>query len=646
MNFLSNSVIAARVSWLFGDGGKGGNDPEVSHVYNNAGTYKIVHYSYDFAGYMDSAVQFINVKGPYATLKADTVYGCNTLRVKLSADTVNAVSFKWDFGDGTITATNDTFATHIYTTPGIYIPAVILIDSGGCSVTSPLVQKVIVDSLGAILSASPDSIICDSAFVTFTPAIYSLSKERLDSPVHFQWTSSLHPNDVLQTENAVWNFNKPGKHDVKLTVTSDYGCKTIITKQVDVKQGVVAGISMAGPACSAANLSFLGNAVPASPGLTWQWQFGNNMVSNLQNPDSVTYPALGSYPVSLIVSTGFCSDTAYYTVNIMGNPSLTLAASKPYLCMGDTAMLSAAGGISCKWTPAVNALLNGGFSAVVKPGTSSFYTATITDSMGCTTTDSVEMKVIQPFTMQVQSPLFTCAGTAVQMSATGAAAYQWTGNGLNSTASKPSVMPAESTSYSVVGYDGFNCFSDSAQVMVQVGKLPRVNAGPDQKVVAGQELVLATTYSSDVVKWNWSPSEYLNCTNCPAPIGKPKESVNYLLTVTNNIGCIATDTIRIEMICGSNLIYIPTGFTPNGDNLNDRFSVHGSGIRIKRLAVFDRWGKVVFERKDISQYDINSSWDGTYNGQLLGSGSYVYLLEAVCDKGEAFTFKGTVTLIR
>ncbi len=97
------------------------------------------------------------------------------------------------------------------------------------------------------------------------------------------------------------------------------------------------------------------------------------------------------------------------------------------------------------------------------------------------------------------------------------------------------------------------------------------------------------------------------------------------------------------MICGKELVYIPTGFTPNGDNLNDRFTINGSGIQplLPHIILLK-----IFERKDVSPNDRNSSWDGTYKGEPLGSNSYVYMLEVECKSGEIFTFKGTITLIR
>jgi gliding motility-associated-like protein len=646
VNFKSESINANKVSWTFGDGGEAGNQVAVEHVYTNPGLYRIVHYSYDSTGRIDSAIQIFEVKGPYATITADTSYACNALQVRLSADTINASSFKWDFGDGTIAQTTDTFATHLYTVPGVYTPGLILSDPGGCNAISQLDKKIIIDSLAVKISALPDAIICDSSLVSFTSSVYSLAEDTLGKAPQFLWTSGMHLNQPQATRMAAWYFDKKGVHDVTLEVRSNYGCKEVITKQVVVKQGVTAGIKVPKVLCSGDSILFEGIATPAAGTMQWHWQFAGNRVSDLQYPPGIIYATSGLQPVSLIVNNGFCADTAYALADILNRPTVSLLASKPYLCEGDSAMLSASGGVRAQWTPAFNSASNNGLNVTVQPLVSKIFTATITDSAGCSSKDSIQMKVINPLTLKVVSPVVACPGYNVQLLAAGANTYQWNGNGLNSTASNPYVTANAAAVYQVIGYDAFNCFSDTAAVELQVMPLPSVQAGPDQKVIAGQEVTLVTTSTSDVVKWNWQPGDYLKCTNCPSPVSRPESSINYVVTVTNNAGCIATDTVRVEMICGSELIYVPTGFTPNGDNLNDRFAVHGSGIKIKRLAIFNRWGMLVFERKDISPYDRSSSWDGTYKGEQMSSGSYVYMLEAVCERGEAFTFKGMVTLIR
>lgn len=647
VDFKSASVNAVKLRWTFGDGGEAGNDTTVSHVYSNAGVFTVKLYSYDAIGRMDSAWEQIEVKGPYATLSIDTLQGCRILPVNLSADTVNAVSFKWDFGDGTVISTSGTTAQHTYTTPGIYKPALILADVNGCTSTSELPAKIIIDSLSVNISALPDGFICDSSLVKFSSQVNSLSKDSLNASLTYLWTSSLHPGQTFNTNTALWFFNQYGVHDVKLQVTSPYGCKEEQVKQVDIKQGIKAAISAPSLLCVNDSGTFKGNSIPAGSNLQWQWSFGNNTTSTLQNPAPVKYTTAGTQDVWLAVSNGFCADTARSVVDVFAKPVVAITASKPYLCLGDTMQLTATGGIGIKWAPSPVSQANGGFSAVVKPSDTTVYTATAINDAGCSNATTFEVKVIKPFTLQVAPTAFACAGTTIQLNATGAKNYQWTGNmGFASNVANPRFIATSNDIIKLAADDGLNCFSDSATISLTVAALPTVNLGPDIKIVAGQEVTLTNAVSSDVTAWAWSPAQYLECSDCKTPVSKPLNDISYVLSVTNDKGCTASDTLKIQMICGRELVWIPSGFTPNGDNLNDRFTINGSGILIKHLAIFDRWGKVIFERKYLSPHDRNSSWDGTFNGQPMPSASYVYMLEVICNTGEPFTFKGTITLIR
>jgi len=65
--------------------------------------------------------------------------------------------------------------------------------------------------------------------------------------------------------------------------------------------------------------------------------------------------------------------------------------------------------------------------------------------------------------------------------------------------------------------------------------------------------------------------------------------------------------------------YAPNVFTPNNDNYNDVFKPSVVGANSYELAIYDRWGRQVF-----ITHDSNASWDGTYKGEALGDGTYVY----------------------
>ena len=123
--------------------------------------------------------------------------------------------------------------------------------------------------------------------------------------------------------------------------------------------------------------------------------------------------------------------------------------------------------------------------------------------------------------------------------------------------------------------------------------------------------------------------------------------MEYVVEVYNGYNCLAKDTVRVKGSCGEKNIFIPTAFTPNVDGLNDRFTIHGTGVSIiKSLRVYNRWGEIVFERKNFYPGDYNLAWNGKYSGMDAPAGAYVYFAELECNAGEIFTRKGTVTLIR
>ncbi|MEY4594525.1 MAG: hypothetical protein RIQ47_935 [Bacteroidota bacterium] len=86
-------------------------------------------------------------------------------------------------------------------------------------------------------------------------------------------------------------------------------------------------------------------------------------------------------------------------------------------------------------------------------------------------------------------------------------------------------------------------------------------------------------------------------------------------------------------------LYIPNAFTPNGDGMNDVFGVKGEGIQDFELLVYDRWGEVIFESTDPVK-----QWDGSYKGQPVQEGTYVYQVFTK-DFGRR-SRTGSVTLVR
>ena len=94
---------------------------------------------------------------------------------------------------------------------------------------------------------------------------------------------------------------------------------------------------------------------------------------------------------------------------------------------------------------------------------------------------------------------------------------------------------------------------------------------------------------------------------------------------------------------------MPTAFSPNGDYINDRFTVYANTFQVKEIAsfkIFDRWGGLLFERKNFPPNDEASGWDGASRGQPLNSGVYVYALEVELLNGGRQVVGGHVVLMR
>lgn len=88
-------------------------------------------------------------------------------------------------------------------------------------------------------------------------------------------------------------------------------------------------------------------------------------------------------------------------------------------------------------------------------------------------------------------------------------------------------------------------------------------------------------------------------------------------------------------------VKVPSAFTPNGDGQNDILYARGIKVTNLQFEIFNRWGQMVFESKQ-----VNDGWDGTFNGQPLNSEVFVYYVRATCPDRTTIERKGSVTLIR
>jgi len=199
-----------------------------------------------------------------------------------------------------------------------------------------------------------------------------------------------------------------------------------------------------------------------------------------------------------------------------------------------------------------------------------------------------------------------------------------------------------------VGFDAYNCFTDTGFVTVGVGQYPQIDLGPDTLLATGTPFPLRPAIINGPIRdWRWSPTADLSCTSCPVPIATIRKNITYSVTATNHFGCSGSDTLNIKTFCKDAQVYIPNGFSPDGDGINDVFMVRGSGImQVKSIRVFSRWGDIVFERTNVLPNDPAAGWDGRVRGVIKGPDVFAYTVEVICDNGTPYVFQGNVTLLK
>ena len=109
-----------------------------------------------------------------------------------------------------------------------------------------------------------------------------------------------------------------------------------------------------------------------------------------------------------------------------------------------------------------------------------------------------------------------------------------------------------------------------------------------------------------------------------------------------------TDSLRIDITVEKlRAFYAPNVFNPRSNQPDNRFSILGSKEVVSiNLAIYDRWGNVIFSQQDMDPNDDQSGWDGRYNQQLVDAGIYVWLAEITFLDGLVDVFSGDITLIK
>lgn len=147
--------------------------------------------------------------------------------------------------------------------------------------------------------------------------------------------------------------------------------------------------------------------------------------------------------------------------------------------------------------------------------------------------------------------------------------------------------------------------------------------------------------------WESDPADLIPCAACDSfTFEMIDRSIVVAVEAIDDKGCVAYDEQRI-FVQRANHVEVPTAFTPNGDGVNDLLDVYGtSNALITEFSVYDRNGVVLYIGTNMEANSERNGWDGTYRGEPMPAGPYVWTVAAVFPDGREDKYSGSTHLLR
>lgn len=177
------------------------------------------------------------------------------------------------------------------------------------------------------------------------------------------------------------------------------------------------------------------------------------------------------------------------------------------------------------------------------------------------------------------------------------------------------------------------CGKVSDTLLVRISPYPVVDLGFDTVLCGNFKLELDA--GNPGMSYQWFPFGENTRTI------EATEQRLYEVHVTNSDGCTGKGRLEIGSGCISKH-FVPSSFSPNGDELNEVFKPTLINFEDYRLSVFNRWGELMFETQQ-----IENGWDGSYQGSQVPAGVYLYNLRFIAtEDGSYRNISGLLHIIR
>lgn len=650
-NFTNTTTLSSGTMtylWNFGNGITS-TQQNPTYSYPATGTYIVKLVATTGSGCKDSTTRTITVDpSPTATFSVNTASQCLTGNqfgfTNNSSITNGTITYAWTFGDGNVSTNAN--PTHSYSSAGTYTVKLVVTSAQGCKDSTTRSVTVFAKPTVDFSVNSLSQCVNGNSFV------FTNNTTIGTGTVTYIWRFG--DGNTATTANATYSYIAAGTYIVKLIAISDNGCADSTTQTVIVNPKPTVDFSVNNAVqCLAANQFLFSNLSTITAGtLTHAWTFGNGANSILTSP-TYSYPAAGSYSVKLVsTSAEGCRDSITRSVTVHAMPSGTLNTPPTnLLCEGGIITLSATGGNTYQWFVNGGAIA-GANSASYSASQPGIYTVNLVSLNGCiapaagAVTLQLVRKPIVNFTFDKY-----CAGFPTQFTDqsntanSNVVSYNWAfgqGQGTSTLQNPAYTFPTAST-YSVsLTVTPVACPSLATSVTKPVSTVTppanqryvSLNAVENRNLDLDARLFGGATYV-------WSPQTGLNNPTIQSPVFNHNAEVDYVITITTGVGCVVKDT-QLVRIFKEKEIFVPKGFSPNGDGSNDKIFPRLVGVRtLTYFKVYNRWGQLIFMTTN-----ENEGWDGTYKGVKQPMEGYVWIAEGIDIDNNTIKRTGTFLLLR
>jgi len=656
-NDLSTATAGIK-NWLF-DFGDGKTQtftaPPFTHNYADTGMYVVKLTVTDMNGCQDAYLSpdTVWITRPVVGFKADFPIVCPKTDVTFTdTSSGNNLHYAWDFGDGT---TSTAFKpVHQYTaTNGTFTVKLVITDTTGCMDSVTKTNYISVKTPKPAFDIKDTSTICtllETKF-TFKGADYQ----------SFYWDFGDGATSTLLNPNHF--YNDYGTYEPKLYLIGYGGCIDSASSMVNVYNpfnnttfnysplsacnSMLVDFALTTPAATKFIFSFGDGAQDNSQNLNFQHFYGqpayyapsilleDSLGCQVSVGGPVTLSVIGALPLFGMDKKNFCdTGTVYFTDYTIGNDPV----------------------VSHTWDFADGVTSNTDVNPVHRftaPGTY-LVTQTATTQSGCTNSFNDTVRVYATPQPRIVSDTVVCINDVLALQGVLAVpdttvTWKWD-LGSNGQAITPntSVKYGQAGMYAV-SLEAANKLACKGNVSknILVPPTPSITVNGSPTIPLGSGANIPVTYSDNVVSYAWTPPSGLSCTDCAVPFANPKLTTKYNVKVQDIYGCEANQDVTITVVCNGKNYFVPNTFSPNGDGVNDVFMPRGSSIsRVSRMQVFNRWGEIVYEKRDFMVNDASAGWNGTYKGKPANSDVYIYVIEFICENASIVPYRGNVTLIR